>query len=84
LFVTHGIGENLGHPLDEPNRQLREELRNVFSSFYNRHVNEQDKNTCILKISLDDALLFANDYKYVIDFKKQTATRKDFIVDITY
>jgi hypothetical protein len=84
LFVAHGIGENIGHPLDESNRGLREELRNVFSSFYDRHVNEQDKNTCILKITLNDALLFANDYKYVIDFKSMTATRKDYIVDIVF
>jgi hypothetical protein len=84
LFVAHGIGENLGHPLDESNRELREELRNVFSSFYDRHVNEQDNNTCILKVSLNDALLFANDYKYIIDFKNQTAARKDFVVDITF
>lgn len=84
LFVAHGIGENIGNPLEEHNKKLRDELRNVFSAFYDKHVNEQDKNTCILKISLTDALVFANDYKYIIDFKNQTATREHCVVDIVF
>jgi hypothetical protein len=84
LFVAHGIGENIGNPLDEPNRGLREELRSVFVAFYYKHVNEQDKNTCILKISLNDALVFAHDFKYFIDFDNQTATRENCIIDIVF
>ncbi|HYF81538.1 MAG TPA: pyridoxamine 5'-phosphate oxidase family protein [Clostridia bacterium] len=57
LFVAHGIGENIGNPLDEPNRGLREELKSVFVAFYDKHVDEQDENTCILKISLNDAIV---------------------------
>lgn len=84
LFVAHGIGKNIGNPLDEPNRELREELRKVFVAFYDKHVNEQDKNTCILKISLSDALVFAHDYKYFIDFKNQIATRESCVLDIVF
>jgi len=84
LFVAHGVGENIGNPLDESNRGLREELRNVFAAFYDKHVDEQDKNTCILKILLNDALVFAHNYKYFIDFQGQTAARKDHVVDIVY
>jgi hypothetical protein len=82
LFVAHGIGENLGNPLEGQNAGLREELKRVFAAFYDKHVDEQDKNTCILKISLTDALLFAHDFKYFIDFEHQTATRKSHINDI--
>jgi hypothetical protein len=84
LFVAHGVGENIGHPLDEANKDLRDELRSVFFIFYDRHVNEQDKHTCILKVSLTDALLFAHDYKYIVDFSEKTATREDCVVDITF
>lgn len=84
LFVAHGIGKNIGNPLDNSNLILREELKKVFSSFYDNHVNEQDKNTCILKISLCDALVFAHDYKYFIDFENQTATREKCVIDIVF
>lgn len=84
LFVAHGIGENIGNPLDESNRELREELKRVFVAFYDKHVNEQDKNTCILKVSLIDALVFAHNFKYFIDFVNQTATRENCIIDIIF
>jgi hypothetical protein len=84
LFVAHGIGKNIGNPLDAPNLSLREELKRAFIAFYDKHVDEQDENTCILKISLNDALVFAHDFKYIIDFKNQTATREDFVVDIVF
>ncbi|MEA4883582.1 MAG: pyridoxamine 5'-phosphate oxidase family protein [Clostridia bacterium] len=84
LFVAHGLGENLGNPLDENNKDLREELRRVFSAFYDKHVDEEDKNTCILKIKLQDALVFAHDFKYFIDFEKRTATKEKCVVDIVF
>lgn len=84
LFVAHGIGENIGHPLEEQNRALREELKSVFVKFYDKHVDEQDKNTCILKVSLTDALVFSHDFKYFIDFESQTATRENCVLDILF
>jgi general stress protein 26 len=84
LFVAHGLGENIGNPLEEQNRELREELKQVFCGFYDKHVCEEDANTCILKITLTDALVFAHDYKYFIDFKHKTATREECVVDIVF
>lgn len=84
LFVAHGIGKNIGNPLYKQNRELREELKKAFVTFYDKHVNEQDENTCILKVSLIDALVFANDYKYFINFEEQTATREKCVVDIVF
>lgn len=82
LFVAHGIGENIGNPLDKQNKKLRDELKSVFFKFYDRHVDEHDENTCILRVLLTDALFFTNNYKYYIDFKNQTATRVSFVNDI--
>ena len=84
LFVAHGFGKNIGNPLEERNKDLREELKKVFFAFYDKHVNEEDPNTCILKVDLADALVFAHDYQYFIDFKQKTAMRKDFVVDIVF
>lgn len=84
LFVAHGIGKNIGNPLDEENKELREELKKVFVVFYDKHVNEKDTNTCILKVALSDALIFANDYKYFIDFENETSTREKCVVDIVF
>lgn len=84
LFVAHGEGKNIKNPTEESNKTLRDELRQVFSAFYDQHVDEADINTCILKITLTDAIVFANDYKYRIDFKTMSAEREDFVVDINY
>lgn len=84
LFVAHGMGKNIGNPLKENNKELRDELKKVFYTFYDKHVNEKDENTCILKIELEDTLVFAHDYKYFIDFKNEAATRDKCVVDIVY
>ena len=82
LTCAQGIGENIGNPKAESNKELREELKEVFSKFYDRHVNEDDPGTCILKITLTNAVVFSNDTKYIIDYKKKTATSQPFINDI--
>ena len=84
LFVAHGTAKNIGNPLKKDNLPIREELKQAFCSFYEKHINEEDENTCILEINLKDAILFANDYKYCINFEKKYATREDFVVDIVY
>jgi len=82
LMCGQGIGENLGSPKAESNRELREELKKVFAAFYDRHVNEDDPMTCILKITLTNAIVFSKDTKYIIDYKKSIATAIPFINDI--
>lgn len=84
LFIAHGTGENIGNPLLEQNNVLREELKQVFCAFYDKHVCEEDENTCILKITLTDAIVFAHDYKYFIDFENKTASREECVVDIVF
>lgn len=82
LMCAQGIGENLGNPKEHSNRELREELKKVFYKFYDRHVNEEDPGTCILKITLSNAIAFSRDTKYVIDFKNAAATAFPFVNDI--
>lgn len=82
LMCAQGIGENLGNPKEESNKELREELRKVFVVFYDRHVDEDDPGTCILKIALTNAVTFSKDTKYIIDYKNATAAATPFINDI--
>ncbi len=82
LMNAHGKAENLGSPKAESNKELRDELKNVFVAFYERHVDEDDPGTCILKIELTDAVSFGNDKKYIIDFNNKTAEAISFVNDI--
>jgi hypothetical protein len=49
---------------------------------YDRHVNANDPGTCILKITLSNAVVFSKDTKYIIDHKNAIATAIPFIIDI--
>ena len=73
-FTAHGLGQNIGHVRDSCNTPIMEKLREAFSSWYNNgHVNENDPNTCILRIRLTDGVLFSDGTKYEIDFVNHTA-----------
>lgn len=68
-FTAHGIGENLGHVLLPENKEIMGILRAAFSAWYdNGHTNEADPNTCLLKISLTDGVLFSDGTRFDIDF----------------
>ena len=68
-FTAHGIGENLGHVLLPENRAVMDILRKAFAAWYaNGHTNEADPNTCLLKITLTDGVLFADGTRYDIEF----------------
>lgn len=82
LMCAQGIGINLGNPKEEMNKNLRQELKAVFSAFYDRHVNEDDPKTCILAIQLTSAIAFSHDTKYFLDYKNKTATAIPFVNDI--
>ena len=64
-FTGHGTGENLGWVRDEGNAAIMAKLREAFAAWYgNGHVDEDDKNTCLLRISLTDGVVIDNEKKY--------------------
>ena len=64
-FTAHGVGENLGHVLLPENRAVMKILRAAFAAWYdNGHTNEADLNTCLLKISLTDGVMFSDGNRY--------------------
>lgn len=78
-FTGHGIGENLGWVRDEKNAEMMKKLRTAFAKWYdNGHTNEEDPNTCLLRIRLTDGVLIDHEKKYGaghyrIDFVNKTA-----------
>ena len=73
-FTAHGIGENLGYVRDDKNTEIMSKLRTAFAEWYdNGHTNEDDPNTCVLRIQLTDGVLFHNGTKYEIDFTGEKA-----------
>lgn len=82
MMQATGIGRNLGNPKEDWNKQLVPELRRVFYRFYDRHVNEDDPGTCILKIMLIRAVVYGADCKYTVNFSEHTAVRQPFRNDI--
>jgi len=77
-FTAHGIGENLGWVRDEKNADMMSKLRTVFAEWYdNGHTNENDLNTCLLRIRLADGILFHEGTKYEIDFAEAQNIQSD-------
>ena len=73
-FTGHGVGENLGYVRDERNAAIMGKLREAFAAWYgNGHVNEDDPNTCVLRVRLTEGVLMNDGARYVVDFVNRTA-----------
>ena len=73
-FTAEGIGQNLGHVLLEEHIEIMEKLREAFSSWYgNGYTNEEDPNTCLLKVCLTEGVLVSDGEKYEVDFVNKMA-----------
>lgn len=74
-FTADGIGENLGWVCDEKNAEIMTTLRTVFADWYNEANNDEDPNTCLLRVQLTKGLW--NDphqgIRKRIDFVNKTA-----------
>ena len=70
-FTAHGKGINLGYFNSEENIEIANKLKKAFASWIdNGHNDFNDMNTCILCIKLTDGILFANGFRYEIDFSE--------------
>lgn len=69
-FTAQGKAENLGYFGKEENKEMAAKLRKVFASWIdNGHNNFQDENTIILKVQLENAVLFSHGTRYDLDYK---------------
>lgn len=74
-FTADGIGENMGWVCDEKNAQIMTKLRQVFAEWYNEANNDEDPNTCLLRVRLTKGL-WNDAHKGIrneVDFVNKTA-----------
>lgn len=55
-FTADGVGENLGWVCDEKNAELMAKIRPIFSEWYDEANNDEDPNTCLLRVRLTKGL----------------------------
>lgn len=55
-FTADGIGENLGWVCDEKNTEIMTKLRTIFAAWYKEANNDDDPNTCLLRVRLTKGL----------------------------
>ncbi len=74
-FTADGVGENLGWVCDEKNKEMMTKLRKIFASWYDEANNDEDTNTCLLRIRLTKGLWNDphNQIRNEIDFVNKTA-----------
>lgn len=74
-FTADGVAENLGWVCDEKNASMMAKLRQIFADWYYDANNEEDPNTCLLRVQMTKGLW--NDahkgIKNHIDFVNKTA-----------
>ena len=71
----NGVAKNIGHPLDERNKEIREILIKEFEPWYFPHNNEEDKGMCYVKVDLTEGSFQKGEHDetiYKIDFKNKT------------
>lgn len=75
-FTADGIGENLGWVCDDKNVEMMTKLRTIFAEWYYEANNDEDPNTCLLRIRLTKGL-WNDAHKGIrneIDFINKTAS----------
>lgn len=64
-FTGHGRAESLGWVRDPANAALAATLRERFAAWYsNGHVNEDDRDTIILRVTLTDGVVLRHGERY--------------------
>ena len=68
-FTASGTAENIGYFCSDENKETAPKLTSAFSEWINNGHNDfSDKNTIILRVKLDKAVLFSMGTRYDIDF----------------
>ena len=82
LYSFKGNAYNEGHPLNEENKKIRQQLMKVFKPWYFAHYKESDKNMCYIKIKLTEGFFFRDGEGYKVDFVNKTSEAFPFVPDI--
>lgn len=64
-----GEAINIGHPLKEENKEIRDLLTEAFSNWYFAHNDESDPKMCYIQVKLTTAFTNFNKVAYNVDFR---------------
>lgn len=81
FYRFNGNAYNIGHPLKEENKELREILIKVFEPWYFAHNNEEHEHMCYVKIELKDGFFYKDGTGYKVNFKLKEAKEFPFNLD---
>lgn len=78
-FTGKGTAENIGWVLDPKNAEIRTMLREAFKGWYDVVNNENNPDSCYLRIKLESGLLIKDhgEWRYLIDFTNNTALKSE-------
>lgn len=82
LYRFTGAAYNIGHPLSEQNRGIREKLIKAFEPWYFAHNNENDESMCYVKIELKQGFFYKDGTGYKADFINKKAEEFPFEFDV--
>jgi len=78
LHEFQGEAINIGHPLNEENKEIRDLLTGAFSNWYFAHNDESDPKMCFIQVKINTAFTHFNKIGYEVDFINQEVTRMPF------
>ncbi len=64
-----GEAVNIGHPLKDGNREIRDLLTETMSDWYFSSHDESDPKMCLIQIKINTAFTYANKIGYNYDFR---------------
>ena len=70
-----GEAFNIGHPLKEENKEIRELLTVAFSNWYFAHNDETDPKMCYIQVKINTASVQFNKIGYNVDFETKEVIR---------
>ena len=82
FYSFKGMAYNVGHPLKEENRKIRETLIKVFQPWYFAHNDENDEYMCYVKIDLTEGFFYKEGIGYKVNFIDKTAEEFPFVRDV--
>lgn len=82
FYRFKGKAYNMGHPLKEENKAIREKLINVFEPWYFAHNNENDEDMCYVKIEPESGTFHKDGMGYRVNFIDKSVEEFPFAPDI--
>lgn len=77
-----GKAYNVGHPLKEENREIRETLTKVFENWYFTYNNEDDEKMCYVRFEPETGFFHKDGTGYEVNFLEKSANTFPFAPQI--